>query len=215
MLVTAASSNHFKSAKQFIRRANGAPIIFYDIGLTPEEAEEIKSMSVEYRVFDWTKVPEWGLITSPTAGSYVWKPVIIHEVYSENHEILIWCDSGNIVYNLAELENCVRNHVIYSGKSSGSVEDYTHKTCIDAMKIPAEYLKRSMRNAACVGFIGENSLCHQFIEDWKTYALQYDVISGSRDNHRHDQSILSCLFYMYDRGDCPSDVGYSIHNDCD
>jgi hypothetical protein len=215
MYVTAASSNHFKSAKQFIRSLNGAPLVFYDIGLTPDEASEIKGMSVEYRVFDWSNVPEWGLLTSPNAGSYVWKPIIIHEVYRENHELLIWCDAGNIVHNRTELENCVRNYVIYTGSSSGNVRRYTHETCVRAINVPVEYQKNNMRNAACVGFIGNNPICRQFIEDWKSYGLQYDIISGSRDNHRWDQSILTCLFYKYHRGECPSDVGFSIHNDCD
>lgn len=215
MFVTAASSNHFKSLKQFIRSLNGAPVIVYDIGLSSSQAEEIKGFPVEYRLFDWSKVPEWGHISAPNAGSYVWKPVIIHEVFQEGYELLIWCDAGNVVTDINTLENCVRGHKIYTGTSSGNLSRYTHDICLNGMGITSEEKTYAMRNAACIGFVAGDEITKRFLDQWKNCCLRRELIEGSRDNHRHDQSILSCLFYKYRRANCPTYIGYIIHQDCD
>ena len=215
MLITAASSNHFKSAKQFIKSLNGAPVIFYDIGLTELEVEEIKHSPIEYRLFDWSTVPTYGLLTSPNAGSYVWKPLIIHSVMQEGHELIIWCDAGNKIDNLSQLESYVRTVGIYTPCSSGNLTKWTHKVCLDRMNMTDVQRTYQMRNAAVIGFNTRVPVVKQFVEELKTNALKEELIVGSRDNHRHDQSILSCLFYKYDLSCCPYYVGLTTHNDCD
>lgn len=215
MFVTAASSNHFKSLKQFLRSLNGAPVIVYDIGLSCTEAEEIKRFPVEYRLFDWSKVPEWGTLKGGNAGFYVWKPVIIHDVFQEGHELTIWCDAGNLVTDISALENCVRAHKIFTGTSSGNLTKYTHDVCLNEMGITPEEKTYTMRNAACIGFVASDEITRRFLDQWKSCCLRRELIEGSRDNHRHDQSILSCLFYKYKRTNCPNDIGYKIQQDCD
>jgi len=214
MYVTAASSNHFRSAKQLIHSLHGRPIIFYDIGLTEEQAIEIKSMPIEYRLFDWSFVPSWCHITAPNAGSYAWKPFIIHNVFQENHELIIWCDAGNIVHNADELEKYVRHVKLYTPCSSGTIDRWTHQTCFNGLQMDEKYKSLSMRNAAIIGFYKNDDLA-KIVDEWKHYSLQFELISGSRDDHRHDQSILTYLFYKYNRN-CSSDyIGVSIHRDCD
>jgi len=215
MFVTAASSNHFRSAKQFIRSLNGAPVIFYDIGLSETEVEEIKHMTVEYRLFDWSTVPSWGALTAPNAGSYLWKPIIIHTLFKENYEMIIWCDAGNKISDRLALENYVRHIRLYTPLASGTVQRWCHTTCLDGMNVTEEERKYPIRNAAIIGFIASDPAVKQLVEDWKMYSLKEELISGSRDNHRHDQSILSCLFYRYKRACTSVYVGLSIHNDCD
>jgi hypothetical protein len=215
MFVTAASSNHFKSAKQFIRSLQNAPVIFYDIGLTQAEVEEIKQMPVEYRLFDWSAVPDWGFITAPNAGSYVWKSLIVHTVMQEHHDLLIWCDAGNVVTNPSALEAYVRSVHLYTPIASSTIERWTHNTCLQEMNVPKEHYQLRIRNAAIIGFVANDPIVHQFVNEWKENCLQHKLIAGSRENHRHDQSILSCLFYKYNRA-CESDlVHLKIHQDCD
>ena len=213
MFVTAASSNHFLTVIQFIVSLQGAPVIFYDIGLTESEAEEIKRMPVEYRLFDWSSVPSWGLITAPSAGSYVWKPVIIHTVFQENHEIVIWCDAGNIIEDRNALEQYVRQIHLYTPISHGTIRTWTHDSCLKHMNIPTEHLQYSMCNAAIIGFVVNDPVVKEFVDEWKQCSLREELIVGSRENHRHDQSILSCLFYKYNRVCSPFLIGCSIHND--
>lgn len=215
MFLTAASSNHFKSAVQFLKSLNGAPVIFYDIGLTETEADVIKSMSVEYRLFDWTHIPSWGLLTSPNAGAYVWKSVIIHAVCQEPHDIVIWCDAGNIISDHRSLENHVNDVHLYTPGSSGTIQRWTHTTCIEGMGMKPEQIHYGMRNAAIIGFVLNDPVVKQFIDEWVMYCLKESLIVGSRDNHRHDQSILTCLFYKYNRLCSNYCIGFTIHNDCD
>jgi hypothetical protein len=215
MFLTAASSNHFKSVKQFIKSLNGAPVIFYDIGLTEIEAEEIKGMPIEYRLFDWSNVPEWGLLTSPNAGSYLWKPLIIQSVLLEAHDILIWCDAGNKIQNIIELESYVKSVSIYTPYSNGSLRRWTHSKCLDGMNMTVNQRKYPMRNAAIIGFNARKPIVKQFVEEWKLCSLKEELIVGDRNTHRCDQSILSCLFYKYNMKCTIDYVGLTIHNDCD
>jgi hypothetical protein len=215
MYVTAASSNHFRSAKQFINSLKGRPVIFYDIGLTEEQVNEIKTMPVEYRLFDWSTVPDWCHITAPNAGSYAWKPVIIHTVFQENHELIIWCDSGNILHNGDELEQYVRQIKLYTPHSCSTIERWTHETCLNGLQVEDKHKISLLRNAASIGLYKNDPEVAKIVEEWKHYSLQHELISGSRENHRHDQSILSCLFYKYNRECTLGHVGMTIHHDCD
>lgn len=215
MFLTAASSNHFRSLLQFLKSLSGAPVIVYDIGLTASEVAEIKSMPVQYRMFDWTSVPPWGLLTAPNAGSYVWKPVIIQAVCQEAHDIVIWCDAGNMLTNLSALEAHVREAKLYTPTSSNSLQQWTHETCIAGVGVKMRHLGRDMRNAAIIGFVVTDPVVKQFVDEWRLCCLKESLIVGSRDNHRWDQSILTCLFYKYHRSCSDRNIGITIQNDCD
>lgn len=216
MYVTGASSNHFHSVKQLIHSLNGRPAIFYDLGLTEEQANEIKRLPVEYRLLDWSLLPDWCHITNaPHAGSYAWKPFIIHTVFQEDHELIIWCDAGNIVYGADELENYIRQIKLYTPFSWGTIDRWTHPTCFYGLQMDEKHKKSLMRAAGCVGLYKNDPEVAHMVEEWKHYSLQQELISGSREDHRHDQSILSCLFYKYNR-ECSLDhVGMTPHHDCD
>jgi len=215
MFLTAASSNHFKTVKQFIRSLNGAPCIFYDIGLSDVEASDMKTLPIEYRLFDWSLLPTWAHLTSPCAGSYAWKPFIIHTVFQENHEILIWCDAGNILRNVKAVEDHVRTVHLYTPHSPGTIREWTHDACLKGMDTPFSFINLPMRNAAIVGFLPSDPDVKLFVENWKSCSLQETLIVGSRKDHRHDQSILSCLFYKFNRTCYNQYINFTLHNDCD
>jgi len=216
MFVTAASSNHFKSAKQFIKSLNSAPCIFYDIGLTGAEADEIKMLPVEYRLFDWSCIPVWGHITAPNAGSYAWKSAIISIVIKENYDILIWCDAGNIILNQKELESYVKDVHLYTPDSEGNLQRWSSRACLDGMNISKDMRENcNMRNAAIIGFLPGDPDIQTFVEEWKKECQNPELIQGSRMEHRHDQSILSCLFHLRGRSCTTNCIGVAIHRDCD
>lgn len=221
-IVTAASGNHFKSVCQFLK---SVPIsfrmIFYDIGLTTEEASYLKTtFNIIYRVFDFSKYPEHVNLSSPDAGAYAWKPIIINEVYSEsNTDVLLWCDSGNLLNSdIHECINIVRKNKIFSGRTSGTILDWTHPTVLMKLNIPSDMLHRSMRNAAFVGILCNDHITRTFVNEWYTHALDKDSIlppGADRSNHRHDQSILTYLYYKYNVPVIDYYIGHSIHNDID
>jgi len=221
-IVTASSSNHFKSLCQFLK---SVPIEYntfvYDIGLTQEEAIEIKNTfpNIKYRIFDFSLYPSFVNLSSQDAGAYAWKPIIVSDVYKETSGVLIWCDAGNIITDVNQfniLENLININIIYTAVSSRTVEYFTHPTCLQIMKSDSFINNSTLRNAACVGFKCNNSIAERFLNEWKSYALNKDASlpdGANRDNHRHDQSILSILFYRYQINPIDCYIGYSIHND--
>jgi hypothetical protein len=56
------------------------------------------------------------------------------------------------------------------------------------------------------------------VDQWKEFAMRKEVIiptRSSRADHRWDQSILTCMMYMWDVR-CPLEIiGAKIHQDCD
>ena len=92
--VTAISSNHFQELTDHItnlpRFFGGAKLVLFDLGLTEEQVQAIRKMSlVEYRKFDFLKYPPHiaNLI------NYAWKILIIQEALAE-FEAIMWMDAS-------------------------------------------------------------------------------------------------------------------------
>ena len=154
-----------------------------------------------YRKFDFSKYPDFVNLTSQDAGAYAWKPIIVCEMYKECNGILLWCDSGNILNNeIFTLVDMIKLSKIYTPVSFGTIKKWTHPLCLKNMNVPIEMLSLQMRNAACIGFLCNDLLVKKFIDEWETCALIKEnslPVGANRSNHRHDQSILSILYYHY------------------
>jgi hypothetical protein len=221
-IVTAASSNHYKTVNQFFNSIlQGYNIIFYDIGLTTDEQIKLleKFPHITYRKFDFSMYPSFVHLSSKDAGAYAWKPIIINEVYAETTDILIWCDSGNMMKNdIQKMLEITRNNKIYTPISSGTIQTWTHPTSIKTMNMDPSFINKKMRNAALVSFVSNDCNVLSFVNEWKELALIKDISlpSGAdRSNHRHDQSILTNLFYKYKITEVDSAFGFDIHKDID
>lgn len=215
MFVTAASSNHFKSLLQYIKSLEEKPVIVYNLGLTDAELDILKSLPITLRTFDWSTVPPWGRLTPETAGYYVWKPVIIATVMKEGHDTVIWCDAGNIITDAKSLIRVTKSTHIYTPFSSGVLSQWTHLKCLNGLKMTEIQRILPMRNAAIIGFDAKDPTAQTFVDDWKRYSLVEEWMVGDRSNHRHDQSIMTCLFYKYKRTSPAYCIGVETHKDCD
>lgn len=215
--VTAASSNHFKSLCQLLETLRGQCVFVYDLGLTPSEGNHIRStFNVTFRVFPFHLYPSYMSITAQDAGAYAWKPIIVSDVFAEIDGVLIWCDAGNKVTDPAALENCVRSVGVYTPTSSGTLTTWTHPIALATMGVPRQWYSFDMRNAACIGFLKGSA--DAFVAEWRSFALDKNAIlpvGANRSNHRHDQSILTFLYYKYKVVRRDEYVGFSIHNDID
>jgi len=222
ILVSASSSNHVRSLQQFLRTVpHTIHTIVYDIGLLSHETHALRNEfpRLELRTFHFDAYPSHVRLTSPDAGAYAWKPILIAEVCREyaNHYVL-WCDAGNKIYDLPALVRLIQQCGVYSSITSGTVRDWTHPQALLNMVVPGSYLDRPMRNAACVGMDTSHPLVRKFVDAWRSYALNKDVIlpvGANRSNHRHDQSILTYLMYSYEFPLIDDKIGYTIHNDID
>jgi hypothetical protein len=221
-IVTAASSNHFKTVKQFLNcLPKSYNIIFYDIGLSDIEQDSLKNNfpHVQHRVFNFSDYPDFIRLTSKDAGAYAWKPIIINQVYSESDDILIWCDSGNMIKNdIEKMLEVTRTNKVYTPISAGTIAKWTHPTCIKNMNMNPNFIHKKMRNAAIVSFLSKDPFVLNFLNEWKNYALLKDISlpdGADRSNHRHDQSILTILFYKHNIPEVDSVFGFDIHKDID
>lgn len=215
-IVTAASSNHSRSLLQFLRSVpNGIRTVVYDIGLREDEVKQLPGW-VLYRTFDFSVYPRFVHLTSPDAGAYAWKPVIVYDTCKEFGGIVVWCDAGNILKYLDRLVLASKECGVYSATSLGTYRQWTHPTTLRNLPGSEKFFDRDMRNAACIGIDWSNANAQYLIHDWKTLALRQEISlpdGANRMNHRHDQSILTYLIYAYQMPLINAKVGHTIHND--
>ena len=217
-VVTAASSNHYKTLLQFLRSVpNGYRTVVYDLGLSDQEVTGLPS-SVLYRKFNFSAYPDFVRISSPDAGAYVWKPCIVNDICDEFGGVVLWCDAGDILTDIHALIRSAITCGVYSGISGGTFLTWTHQTTRQNLPGSERFLHNQMRNAACIGVDCSNPTARQLIREWKAYALRQEISlppGASRANHRHDQSILTYLIYSYGIPRIDYQTGYTIHNDID
>lgn len=237
IIISGCSDNHFKTMLEFIKsmlkttnlRINS--FILYDLGLNNKNIELLnniyfnnsnyKNTNLYYKKFDYSKYPEWYSIEI-NAGEYAWKPAIIYEIYRLfPEEVIIWMDSGNLLYNdLNILEDVIRLNKIYSPISSGLIKDWTHPKVIELLKPENLYLQN--RNGACIGFNCSCNWVKNFIEDLYYFSSNKDYIApegSSRINHRQDQALFTILYYKYQKifnfNIVNKYINFTIHNDID
>jgi hypothetical protein len=220
ILVTGASENHNKSLRQFIasflkHAAERHRLIVWDLGLT--EHDLILHPAVSYKVFEYTKYPDWFDITKD-AGQYAWKPALLKETSQEYvGQILVWMDAGNLIVDpLRNLERFLRSNALYSSYSEGTIRDWTHPQTLRVLG--EEHTRKLNRNGACIGFNLANERGSLCLIEWAAACMRKDVVApegSSRANHRQDQSVFSVLYYKNIGTDAISNafLGYTIHND--
>ena len=230
IIVTGASDNHVLSLQNMmnsfikfnIEKKN--TLIVYNLGILSNRWIQLQrhynkySENIKFKIFNYSKYPAWYNIEIE-AGQYAWKPAIIFQIYHEYYEeIIVWMDSGNIIYsNLDALEKIIIENGIYSPRSQGYISHWTHSDTIKYMN--CEDTIKINRNGACLGFNTKLDLIKGFITQFYNYSCIQKCISpegSSRKNHRQDQSIFSILYYRYNMNetlDGSKYIGFSIHND--
>ena len=230
IIVTGASNNHYLTLinmiNSFINYANEHTLIVYNLGLDIDKWLNIqhlfvKNTNITYKVFDYSKYPEWFNINIG-AGQYAWKPTIIYDTWLENeNKIIVWMDSGNLILdNLAPLEQFIINNGIYSSQTGGTIRSWTHPKTIQYLN--CNWLNEVNRNGACMGFNTNIYFVKEFLLEFNNCAQEKECIfpdGSSRQNHRQDQAVFSVLYYKYkykyNFNVCNYRICYSIHNDVD
>jgi hypothetical protein len=204
VIVTGADSSHYKSACQlltsFFEHENDK-IIFFDLGLSVNEADEIKSLfkDVIYRKFDYSQYPKYFNIRE-NAGEYAWKPVIIWQVMEEFQTRIIWMDAGNVITKkLENLKKMVIKYGFYSSKSPGTISDWTHIKSLVYLDVSKKLYGKQNLNGALVAFNYQKPKARELARMWKECAMKKECIApdgSNRKNHRQDQAVLSVLSYQ-------------------
>jgi len=223
--ISAASSNHYKSLIQLINSIlifyNDANIIIYDIGLTDNEFNFLKETydTITFKKFDFLKTP---FKFEDYACFYSWKPIIIRDEAYITQKPVLWLDAGDKLISRIDtvIERIIHNgvHTSYTGSS---LKELCYPTQLKYMNVPDNLYHLQLINGAEIGLNINNNISKKIIDEFAELCVIQDCsgpIGSSRKNHRHDQSILTCLLLKYNKyhgyQGCYSN-GISIHNDCD
>ena len=203
-LVTAVNTRFFNFLKQIIKNVTETSnksnteirIVVYNLGMTDEELDEIKSFSnIILENFDFSRYPDH----VDNILNFAWKPIIIHDACEKYGGLVHWMDSRNLYDNFSKLIEILEKDYIYSARSSGTVRKWTHPKCLEYMN-GHKYVDLRCRNAAFVGINYNINWVREFVKEWRDLALIKECIcpdGSSLSNHRQDQSILTILYYRY------------------
>lgn len=213
-IVTAADKKFYKSFCQLmysyhrVIEYQNSKVIFYDLGLTKEQADEIQYQKkaifkhVAYRVFPFDEYPEF---VHPSYQTYSWKPILLHSLSTEIFGNILWLDSANCIHeNLKTIWNKIDDNLIYSPLSgSGTLEEWTVQETLRYMDVPKSFYKKRNRAGNTFGFTTKSKVTIKLIEKWKNLSLIPECIKPSganRSNHRDDQSLLTILLLERELG---------------
>lgn len=206
IIITGASSNHFKTMINFITSfekyniKNKHKLLIYDLGLNTEELDILQNLENKYKIekFNYKIYPSYFNIDI-NAGEYAWKPIIIYNVYKIYGGNIIWLDAGTIINNnFDEFEKILLNDYIYTPVSPGNIEKWTHIKTLEYLKW--NNLTLLNRSGGCCGFNSDIKWVKNLLKEWNDLALIKECIApegSTRQNHRQDQSLLSILYYKY------------------
>ena len=224
-IVTGASANHFMSLRQLLasiqQHESAVPVIIFDLGLSPTQRKQLEHHDV--RTFEFARYPPYFNI-DVDAGQYAWKPVIIADTMHEVGKNVLWLDAGCLLTGkLTFVRQLLAYLGIYSPRSSGTVQDWTHPTTLHKLAVTTAVRRLPNRAGGIVGVNYRNSTCRTLIDTWRECALDPAIIAprgSSRKNHRQDQSVLSVLLNQHMHyGLLPTvpEAMYniSVHNDID
>lgn len=192
--------NHLKN--KILKSKLDVKIIVYDLGMNKKEYNEINNFNfITLENFDFSKYPDHVSIKKYNGinGTYAWKPIIIYEVCEKYGGIVHWFDNKNLYRNLSVFD-IIKSNNIYSPRTSGTVEQWTHPKTLKYMN-GFKYLKYIPRNGAVFGINYEIEWCKKFVKTWKDLSLIKECIcpeGSDRTNHRQDQAVLTLLYYIYE-----------------
>jgi hypothetical protein len=228
VIVSGADSTHFKSLIQFIDTVNvyesHSHLVVFDLGLTEQESSYLKEIfpKIDYRIFDYNRYPSYFNI-KVESGQYAWKPVIIWNILTEFKDSVVWFDAGCILTQpLFQIRKVLNKYGFYSpvASFSGSIRRWTHPRTVEFLNCDNSLLDERQLAGTVVGFKWNKSKVLELANKWKECALIKECIGpagSTRNNHRHDQAILTILAYQHGLAQkIPQRfLGFKIHQDID
>ena len=232
-LATASDEQHYLYLENLLiryKKKNNknkfTKLFIFDLGLTTEQIQKIVQYDfVELRKFPFDSFPSFynKRLESHNykLGGFAWKPAIIDILKKEEIMNIIWLDSActfNTKIFLFKL--LIFNYGFASFESSGLIKDWTHVSVLEKLNILDNegLLNSSNLMAGVVGFSFRSKLANSLLEEWNKLANQEELIFPRKStiyNHRHDQSLLSILYWSMTNNKLPSNIstfGIKIQN---
>lgn len=232
-LVTASDEQHYLYLENLLiryKKANNKnkfnKIFIFDLGLTTEQIQKILQYDfVELRKFPFDSFPPFYNKRLENhnykLGGFAWKPAIIDILKKEEIMNIIWLDSA-CTFNkkIFLFKLLIFNYGFASFESSGQIKDWTHVSVLKKLNIVDKEALLNSPNlmAGVVGFSFRSELADSLLKEWNKLASQEDLIFPKKStifNHRHDQSLLSIIYWSMTNNKLPSNVstfGIKIQN---
>jgi lipopolysaccharide biosynthesis glycosyltransferase len=199
IIVTASNTKYFNSLLTLIASIHRDSydlvdqIFVFDLGLDVQEQNRIKALSKVSLVNFSNDVN-----TSPS--DYAFKCYAVHWG-AEKAENILWLDAGVMALGpIDEMYDIIENNNIFLVEDKNHRNSrWTHEKCREIMKASDSELNDFQLSAGILGY-KKNGKYQSFINDAYEFSKIKECISGSSENHRHDQSIYSILASRYD---CP------------
>lgn len=213
-LVTACDENHFiylynliNKYKKYLNRNVFSNFIIFSIGLSDEQIKYIKSLDfIELRIFDFDSYPNHYkkrlASHNMKIGGFAWKPTMLKIISSETKNNIIWFDSANLFnLNILFFKLLLNERGFISFYSTGKVIDWTYNSVLRNLKVSNDLKILNSRNlmGGVIGFNPNNQKAINLIDDWEKLVSDENNIfpeGSSISNHRHDQSLLSILYWQ-------------------
>lgn len=143
------------------------------------------------------------------AGYWLWKPYLIRKTLDlmNDGDILFYIDSGTLINDNVDFfidkMNETKNDMILL--ENFHINKYlTKKDCYLLMDVDEKYIEYYQLDASII-IIRKSAHSISFIDKWLAYCENEQLITDSRSekefegfiDHRHDQSILTLLYYKY------------------
>lgn len=232
-LVTASDKQHFLYLENLLKTYNKnnnkkkfTKLFIFDLGLTDEQVKTLEQYSnIELRKFPFDNYPSFFNERleehNYKLGGFAWKPFIIDILKNEGIANIIWLDSASLFNSRIFLfKLLVYENGFASFYSSGPVKNWTHNSVLKQLDLENnKYILNSPNlMAGVIGFSFKSEFASSLLEQWCNLAIQKELIVPEKstiDNHRHDQSLLSILYWSMTKNKLPSNIsifGIKIQN---
>lgn len=128
---------------------------------------------------------------------YAFKAYAIHKVREQGYNQILWLDSPiHLIKSIKGLWNKLTDDKIILFDNIGfSIASYTHDVCLNHFNMTREEAQNAPMVMACaMAFDFRDDNIRNVFDTYLGYA-HTDAYQGSWENHRHDQSVISCIAY--------------------
>ncbi|GMT12388.1 hypothetical protein PFISCL1PPCAC_3685, partial [Pristionchus fissidentatus] len=215
VFVTYASSNHFTEARKGVRSMRAVfenKIIFYDLGLKPEQVKELEAVcNLEVRKLQFKKYP----VFVTYLNGYNFKPIIMAEVFSELEHFWIidasirFFDLEPSLYDFyANVTSGIMETIVLRRPSFHSIFATTHPKMYEYLPVDIPFAK-TLDMLSATMFIARSDFSREAVKWNVLCALTEDCMApnGGRlpcafakdrynfyaNCHRYDQSSMNII----------------------
>jgi len=220
-MVTCCDDAYWPTMERFLKNYNNQNqdfnnLILYNLGLNENNLKKLNEFKDKYkfitRDFNYENYPDYVDIRKRRGlnNSYAFKPILIYEELQKQEECkkenmpLIYFDSAIGFYDTTILEilELIKENNFWINKSASKHENsaiqLSYRKSLEYFNINKGEIDIAAANAMGMNYTNEKTKL--IIDEWYNLALTPEVLipeGSNRNNHRQDQTILSCILHKY------------------